>query len=271
MRRLELRKRDGAEAGLGRPPLLAALVAGLAGALLVSACGGAQRPTLVAPSRPATTTTAVRPTVRQAAPAVPSAEAIVATATTARVPVFRAPGDPRPALRVGSPAGAGTPLVFLVRSRRPGWEQVYLPVRPDGSTGWVQDRWLRLALDPYSLEVRLGDHEVVLRRRGRVVARFPAGVGRGVLPTPTGRYYVVDLLRQPDPTGPYGPYAFGTSAYSRVLFSFGGGPGEIGIHGTDDASSIGRNASHGCIRLPNAAIRRLAGLLPLGTPVTIVR
>ena len=41
------------------------------------------------------------------------------------------------------------------------------------------------------------------------------------------------------------------------------------MHGTDDAASIGQSASHGCIRLFNEDITTLAGLLPLGTPITI--
>jgi lipoprotein-anchoring transpeptidase ErfK/SrfK len=43
----------------------------------------------------------------------------------------------------------------------------------------------------------------------------------------------------------------------------------IGIHGTDDPESIGRNASHGCIRLANWDIVKLAGLVKPGTPVTV--
>ena len=93
---------------------------------------------------------------------------------------------------------------------------------------------------------------------------------RSVLPTPTGRYYVVELLKQPDPNGVYGPYALGTSAFSQVLYHFGGGPGQIGIHGTDEHGSIGQSVSHGCIRLRNRDIVRLAHVLPLGTPITIV-
>ncbi|HEX5247818.1 MAG TPA: L,D-transpeptidase [Gaiellaceae bacterium] len=106
-------------------------------------------------------------------------------------------------------------------------------------------------------------------KRSRVVARFPAAVGRSVLPTPTGRHYIVELLRQPDPNGAYGPFAFGLSAYSHVLYSFGGGPGQIGIHGTNEPASIGHSVSHGCVRIPNRDIVRLAYTLPLGTPVTI--
>ena len=103
------------------------------------------------------------------------------------------------------------------------------------------------------------------------MASFPAAVGRSVLPTPTGRYYIVELLKQPNPNGVYGPYAFGTSAFSKVLYHFGGGPGQIGIHGTDEHGSIGHSVSHGCIRLRNRDIVRLAHLLPLGTPITILQ
>ncbi|MGZ4385152.1 MAG: L,D-transpeptidase, partial [Gaiellaceae bacterium] len=108
-------------------------------------------------------------------------------------------------------------------------------------------------------------------RQGRIVVQAQAAVGRTSLPTPTGLYYVTELLRQPDPRGAYGPYAIGLSAYSRVLFAFGGGPGQIGIHGTNEPSLLGTNASHGCIRVANAVIVRLARILPLGTPVTIGR
>ena len=39
--------------------------------------------------------------------------------------------------------------MFLVKSRRPGWDQIYLPLRPNGRTGWVKGSRLTLALDPY--------------------------------------------------------------------------------------------------------------------------
>jgi lipoprotein-anchoring transpeptidase ErfK/SrfK len=45
--------------------------------------------------------------------------------------------------------------------------------------------------------------------------------------------------------------------------------GIIGLHGTNDPSSIGRNSSHGCIRMLNEDILRLRKILPLGTPIVI--
>ncbi|MBO1752679.1 L,D-transpeptidase [Actinotalea sp. BY-33] len=59
------------------------------------------------------------------------------------------------------------------------------------------------------------------------------------------------------------------SAFSEVLDEFLGGPGQIGLHGTDDAGSIGQAASHGCIRMSNEDITTLSTLLPLGTPIVI--
>ena len=235
--------------------------------LLLSACGGAARPTLetVSTASQQHTQAAVRH-VRQH-----RGESIVATGVTRSVPVYRSPGASHPFARLRNPTAVGAPLVFLVQSRRRGWEHVLLPMRPDGSTGWVKDRNVSLAWNPYSLVARLRTHTLVLRKNGRVAARFRAAVGRSVLPTPTGRYYIVELLKQPNPNGAYGPYAFGTSAFSKVLYHFGGGPGQIGIHGTDEHGSIGHSVSHGCIRLRNRDIVRLAHLLPLGTPVTILQ
>jgi lipoprotein-anchoring transpeptidase ErfK/SrfK len=54
-----------------------------------------------------------------------------------------------------------------------------------------------------------------------------------------------------------------------VLKRFAGGDGQVGIHGTNQPWLIGQSVSHGCIRVNNASIRRLARVLPLGTPVVI--
>ena len=54
-----------------------------------------------------------------------------------------------------------------------------------------------------------------------------------------------------------------------MLQEFNGGNGQIGIHGTDYPAGLGRSISHGCIRVANDGIRRMARILPLGTPVVI--
>jgi lipoprotein-anchoring transpeptidase ErfK/SrfK len=67
----------------------------------------------------------------------------------------------------------------------------------------------------------------------------------------------------------YGPYAYGLSSHSEALETFNGGDAEIGIHGNNDASVLGKNVTHGCIRMDNDEITKLSKLLPLGTRVDI--
>jgi lipoprotein-anchoring transpeptidase ErfK/SrfK len=214
---------------------------------------------------PATTATAL---AHAAARPLPS---VVAQARVSTVRVYRTRGAAHPSFKLPNPNHDGGALVFLVVRRVRGWVRVLLPQRPNGSAGWVRNRSVVLALDSYRVVVSLHSHTLRVWNGAKLIDRQKAGVGRSVLPTPRGRYYLVELLKQPDPSGPYGPYAFGTSAFSDTLYSFGGGPGEIGLHGTDDPSTLGTSVSHGCIRISNAGITRLAHLLPLGTPIRIER
>ena len=83
-----------------------------------------------------------------------------------------------------------------------------------------------------------------------------------------GTFYLASLLRPPTPDSVYGTYAYGLSGYSNVIRDWRWG-GLIGLHGTNDPSSVGRYTSHGCIRMFNRDIGRLVRILPLGTPITI--
>ncbi len=201
--------------------------------------------------------------------AITSKPSVVAGARYGTVAVYRSPSAKRPFLTLRNPNLDGAHLVFLVKHRGSGWEQVYLPTRPNGATGWIKDRSVDLSLDPYRVTVSLGAHMLTVTKLGQIILRTPAGVGRSVLPTPKGTYFVAELLKQPNASGPYGPFAFGLSAHSNVLQSFGGGPGQIGIHGTNEPAALGTDVSHGCVRISNGSITRLARMLPLGTPVVI--
>jgi len=149
--------------------------------------------------------------------------------------------------------------------------RVLLPARPNGSQGWVRASDVTLFQHDYRMTVSTGRHELRVYRAGKVVLRLPVGLGTSTTPTPGGVFYVKELIRPTNPKGAYGPYAYGLSGYSDVLDEFLGGDGEIGIHGTNDPGSVGRSVSHGCIRLRNADITKLAGMLPLGVPVQIER
>lgn len=195
--------------------------------------------------------------------------ATIAAATTGRVDVFGHAGDHKPWTRMANPNRQGAPLVFLVRQRRPGWLNVLLPTRPNGAHGWIKASDVKLATTDYRVDVSLSRHRLVVHKGTRTVVDRPAAVGAAKTPTPAGRFFVTVLLKPPDATGAYGPYAFGLSAHSAKLFHFGGGPGQVGVHGTNEPSSLGRPVSHGCVRVSNKTIRALAKVLPLGTPVTI--
>jgi len=158
-----------------------------------------------------------------------------------------------------------TPYVSPV----PEWLEVWLPIRPNGSTGWIRSADVELGLNPFRVEIDTSDFELVLFRDDEEVLSTPIAVGTGDTPTPYGRFFITELLQPSSPNGPYGPYAFGLSGFSEILSSFAGGEGVIGIHGTDNPSAIGTNVSFGCVRVDNDVIETMASMVPLGTPVEI--
>jgi hypothetical protein len=153
------------------------------------------------------------------------------------------------------------------RVRGRTWMRVRIPGRPNGRRGWVPREALgglhrvhtALVIDRRTLRATLS-------RRGRRIWSSRVGVGAPGTPTPGGRFWIRERLTGLG--GSYGPWAFGTSAYSNQLTGWPGG-GVIGIHGTDEPGLIPGRPSHGCVRVPNRAIRRLARLMPIGTPVRI--
>jgi lipoprotein-anchoring transpeptidase ErfK/SrfK len=188
------------------------------------------------------------------------------------VDVFDAPDAPAPKTKLSNPDPMGVPRVFLVDGGQgSSWLKVDLPVRPNGSTGFVRSADVNLEEDTWRISVELTAHRITVWNGQDVVHTEAVGVGTAASPTPPGEYYVTEALTVPSwQRSAYGPYAFGISAHSDVYTTFGGGDGTIGIHGTGDPSSLGKDASHGCIRLSNDGITSLIHTVPLGTPVQIV-
>jgi hypothetical protein len=174
-------------------------------------------------------------------------------------------------IRAVTPEGK-TNLVLAYASWRDAqqrlWIRVPLSTIPNGLSGWV----LRSAVgDLHIIRTHLvidrARLTAVLLRNGSPVFRERVGLGQPQWPTPRGEFYVrVRLDHFLDPM--YGPVAFGTNARQPWLTDWPSG-GVVGIHGTDAPQLLPGRVSHGCIRLRNDAIRRLARLMPLGTPVTI--
>jgi lipoprotein-anchoring transpeptidase ErfK/SrfK len=165
------------------------------------------------------------------------------------------------------------PTVFAVVGAagsgcRPSWLRVQVSTAPNGRTGWVRS-WL---VQTYPVNTRiivhLSQRRLLLYRNNKPVLSTPVAVGTTQTPTPVGTFFVNERFLLTNPSGPFGVAALGLSAHSTVLHDWVEG-GPVAIHGTDEPSSIGQAASHGCIRLNNTAMRRLFNLTPAGTPVLI--
>jgi L,D-transpeptidase-like protein len=166
----------------------------------------------------------------------------------------------------------GLPEVYLVLSRlvKPNgqtWVRVAIPMRPNGTTGWVVHGALGglhrvgswLVIDRSRLRARF-------LRWGRTTWSAPVGIGKQSTPTPRGLFWVTELLLSHQAF--FGPYAFGTSAYASVSDWPGGGV--VGVHGTSLPQLIPGRPSHGCVRLRNRDILWLARHMPIGTPISII-
>ncbi len=242
---------------------LASILTGAVIVVLLSGCANREtiQPAVSAPVSPIPSVTA-----SSVPPAPPAPVGVSATAEVSRLTVYTSLGG-AVKLSLANPRPSGAPLTFLVLQSSNSWLEVQLPDRPNGSRGWISASQVVLHDLEYSLRVSTEQNTLSLYRSNALVTTYSVATGTGGTPTPHGAFYLTELLA-PTNSG-YGPYAFGLSAFSAVLTSFGGGPGQIGLHGTDDAASIGRAVSHGCIRLSNADITTLATTLPLGTPITI--
>jgi lipoprotein-anchoring transpeptidase ErfK/SrfK len=232
-------------------------------AVTAAGCGG---------DKPTATSTALPDAVKSqlAAVAGVGADSTILTANSSAVQVYASPSAPQPVRRLASPNQNGAPLVFLVQAKLPGWWQVLLPVQPNGSTGWVKAAQVNAATTPFRVVVSRGAHTLSLYKSGAVVATEKVAIGTSDTPTPGGKFYLMELLQPANPNGPYGPYAFGLNGFSTSMASFNGRDPVIGIHGTNEPAMLGRDVSHGCIRLSNDAITRLAKTVPAGTPVDII-
>ena len=194
----------------------AAVLAVVAVALLLPACtksakhAAAPRPASSTASAPPTSTIST-PTTSAAAPA-PADSTLVVTARD-DIPSFASPG--------GSPAGTvpgtwlGAPSTLPVIAQQPGWFEVRLAQRPNGSTAWVRDTDVDTAVTPYRIVIDLATNHLTLYRSGQPVLSAPVGTGLPAYPTPTGQYFVALLAAPPNPG--YGTFVMVTSAHSNTI------------------------------------------------------
>jgi lipoprotein-anchoring transpeptidase ErfK/SrfK len=217
------------------------------------------------------------PAAQAAKPSAPTARLAYTAKIMITTNVFKLPGK---GIKTSLPTHAqwgGGPNVLLVLDRRTyqgkEWLRVALPDRPNGSSGWIREDFVRLSTSSWRIIVNRSTHLVTVFDNGREVRTFTSVIGAPATPTPAGLYAVYEKLAQPNPKGFLGPWALHLTAFSDVLLNYGGGPGRVAIHGRDGASladPLGSSRSHGCIRVDDANIIWMARMIPLGTPVQIV-
>jgi len=141
------------------------------------------------------------------------------------------------------------------------------------ATGQVRQAML-VALGP-RIFVNLGRFELVFDRPGEKPRRFSIACGAPEFPTPTGKFRVADLAKDPTWIPPDSPWA-------REAKTMPPGPdnplgtrwigldwGGVGIHGTNADWSIGSASSHGCMRMHLDDVEQLYEWVQIGTPVTV--
>ena len=116
--------------------------------------------------------------------------------------------------------------------------------------------------------VSIPDRKLAVIEGGNIIATFSVAVGAAVSPSPTGEFQIVSRVSHPTyyrpgtviPSGKDNPVGTRWVGLSQKGY---------GIHGTNAPRSVGRAASHGCIRLRNRDMERLFTMLRIGDVVEI--
>ena len=152
------------------------------------------------------------------------------------------------------------------------WLRVVLPMRPNGSTGWIAADRTMLFATRWRLALDRAARRLTVWHDGHEVRRFTADVGAPATPTPAGRFSILWARRMVSNRA-LGPWILPISATSDVLRRFAGGPGRIALHGWSSGGPFGRASSHGCARLADGSISWLVGTIGeariSGVPVDI--
>ncbi|GGH83902.1 lipoprotein-anchoring transpeptidase ErfK/SrfK [Pullulanibacillus pueri] len=105
------------------------------------------------------------------------------------------------------------------------------------------------------IDVSTSQHQLKLFDGNKLLKTYPIAVGKMLSPTPSGTYTIIN--KQNHPGGAYGAFWMGLSKP------------HYGIHGTNNPASIGKDVSHGCIRMYNQDVLELSARVPVGSRVSI--
>jgi lipoprotein-anchoring transpeptidase ErfK/SrfK len=194
----------------------------------------------------------------------------VADAIGSSVGLYSEPGQAEPDDWAHNPTWEGLPGIFLVHEKRGDWLRVQVSMRPNQATAWIKASEVTTRQVTSRIVVDTGNQTLTAYNGNSMVLQVSVAPGKGSTPTPTGEFFVDGIVKLTDTSGPYGPFQVSVAAFSNVYTSFGGGNGQIAIHGTNNPALIGTPASNGCVRMANEDISALTGLITVGTPVRIV-
>jgi lipoprotein-anchoring transpeptidase ErfK/SrfK len=185
--------------------------------------------------------------------------------------VYATPDTSKPLAKLTNMKSVFGRVVFVVKEDQGEWLKVAAPIRQNGGIGYIQSSIIESRfIHDWKIKIEIGKRQLTLTRGAEVVLTDKVAIGKSKTPTPTGTFYTVDIVKPKKGTGPYGAFAYGLSGFSPVYQKFGSGDGRIGLHGTNAPAALGTAVSNGCIRISNASIVKMSGLLPLGVPVEIV-
>jgi lipoprotein-anchoring transpeptidase ErfK/SrfK len=167
-------------------------------------------------------------------------------------------------------AGPATPLYTARTARAVARFQAANGMPADGVAGPAV-----IAATAGRIVVSLHRFRVTVYHDGRKVFSAPVAEGQPAYPTPVGHFVVTDKIENPTWVPPNSPWAAGLEAIPP-------GPGNplgprwigtsatnVGFHGTPETWSVGRAASHGCMRMYPADVIRMYPLVSVGMPVDI--
>jgi len=146
------------------------------------------------------------------------------------------------------------------------WYRISVPMRPNGTYGWIPARTVSLSPTHDEIVVNLSTRTIDLYKFGKRKWHGKVAIGAPGRETPLGHYYVAARF-VPYHDSFLGVFAVETSAYSKLTEWPGGGV--VGIHGTSLPQLLGQAVSHGCVRVSNQTAAKMESLAPLGTPIWI--
>lgn len=183
--------------------------------------------------------------------------------------VYAGPGKAPVAVLPATELGGPTWVPVVQASQ--GWDQVLLPSKPNGASGWIytgdaNKSRVNIRSSPYLIRVEVSARKLSITDNGRTLGTWTVAVGSPGTPTPTGRTFVLALLAPFHPA--CSPFILPLGLHSSTLDTYGGGPGTVALHGWPDPSVFGQAISHGCVRVPATALHLLTQV-PLGSLVLI--